>query len=91
MKSKILVLVFCLFALNSFSQDEIILHNGSILKAKVTNLNASDGVTIAFIVEGETLTTELSKFAIKDIVFASGRKQTITEKIIINHKWNKKS
>jgi|Laugresbdmm110sd_1035091.scaffolds.fasta_scaffold04783_3 hypothetical protein len=89
MKSKILVLVFCLFALNSFSQDEIILHNGSILKAKVTNLNASDGVTIAFIVEGETLTTELSKFAIKDIVFTSGRKQTITEKIIINQSGTK--
>jgi hypothetical protein len=84
MKSKVLFIVFSLVALISFSQDEIVLHNGSTMKAKVTNLNASDGVTVAFIVEGETLTTELSKFAIKDILFASGRKQTITEKININ-------
>ena len=84
MKAKILLFFIAMITMRAFSQDQIILHNGTILKAKVTNLNASNGVTIAFIVEGESLTTELSKFAIKDIIFSSGRKQSITEKIIIN-------
>lgn len=89
MKTKIFTLFFFLIAFKSFSQDELILHNGSILKAKVTNLNSSDGATIAFVVEGETLTTELSKLAIKDIVFTSGRKQTITTKIEVTQNGTK--
>jgi hypothetical protein len=90
MKKIVCSFVFVLsLALTSFAQDQVIFHNGTIMKAKIENLNASDGATIAFIVEGETLVTEMSKIAIKDVIFASGRKQTITEKIEITRNGSK--
>jgi len=76
-------------SLCALSQDQVIFHNGTIMKAKIENLNASDGATISFIVEGETLVTEMSKIAIKDVIFASGRKQTITQKIEITRNGSK--
>ena len=82
---KIILSVLFLFSITAtlFAQDQIIFHNGTIMKSKIVDLNSSDGSTISFIIEGETLVTEMSKIAIKDVIFASGRKQTITEKIEI--------
>jgi hypothetical protein len=82
------VVIFSI-SISSSAQDQIVFHNGTIMKSKIMDLNSSDGATISFIIAGETLVTEMSKIAIKDLIFASGRKQTITDKIEITRNGSK--
>lgn len=65
------------------AQDVVTLHNGSTLEGKVSS---ADGAAITFTYKGEDVPTRISKIAINSITYASGRKQVITEKIVLEGK-----
>lgn len=81
---KIILVVALVFGLNlAKAQDSVLLHNGTTLDGKVNN---TDGSAITFTYKGEDVSTRVSKIAINTITFASGRKQVITEKILLDGK-----
>jgi len=81
---KIILLLALVFGLNfAKAQDAVLLHNGTTLEGKVSNV---DGAAITFTYKGEDVSTKISKIAINTITYASGRKQVITEKITLEGK-----
>lgn len=61
--------------------DNVIMHNGKILKGTVTEITEN---SVKFKYEDEELINTFSKNVIAEIVFKSRRTQTITKKIVIN-------
>lgn len=72
-----------LVTVNIKAQDVLTLHNGTVIEGKVIS---TDGAVIGFVYKGEDLTQKISKIAVNNIKFASGRKQIITEKINLEGK-----
>ena len=91
MKKIITVLVLTLSALFSFAQtaDKMKKHSGETLDVKVIKVNEE---TISYIYPGEDAEQTIGKFAVASITYgSSGRKEEITEKIVISDKgdWEK--
>ncbi|HPW97380.1 MAG TPA: hypothetical protein PK218_02350 [Flavobacterium sp.] len=81
---KIILVLTLVFGLNlAKAQDVVTLHNGSTLEGKVSS---TDGATITFTYKGEDVSTKISKIAINSITYASGRKQVVTEKLVLEGK-----
>jgi sRNA-binding regulator protein Hfq len=93
MKKAILPILFFCIALivskSSFSQfDKIYLHNGKVNEGSVIRV---DGFIVAYKFKGEDAEQISSKYAVKKIVYKSGREEDISEKVIVNGKddWEK--
>ena len=91
MKKIIPVLVLTLSALFSFAQtaDKMKKHSGETLDVKVIKVNEE---TISYKYPGEDAEQTIGKFAVASITYgSSGRKEEITEKIVISDKgdWEK--
>lgn len=65
----------------SVKNDTIVKLNGERIVVKIVNNNETN---IIFSYPGETMTNTLSKNLIKEIIYSSGRKEKINEKIVIN-------
>ena len=63
------------------SNDTITKINGEKIVVKIINTSEKD---VTFSYPGETMTTNLSKNLIRDIVYSSGRKEKISEMVIIS-------
>ena len=70
----------CVFTA-SFAQDEVTLHNGTIIKGKVLE---NEPTHIKFMYEGEDVASTLGKVAIASIKYQSGRVEECSQKIVIN-------
>ncbi len=64
------------------AQDKVTFHNGSVADGKVTEVTDQ---FIKFIYQGEETVNTYGSIGVSEITFASGRKQYITDKIIINN------
>jgi hypothetical protein len=87
---KTLILLSFVLATNLFAsaQDKIVRHNGDTIDGKVLRVTE---MSIVFRYAGEESEHFLGKYAAKEIVYSSGRKEPISEKVIINGKedWEK--
>lgn len=68
--------------------DKVFLHNGTTMEVSVKGI--SNGV-ITYSYPGESMTQEVSEKQVEKIVFASGREQQVSEKVIVRDKsdWEK--
>ncbi|MCX8492376.1 MAG: hypothetical protein ORN54_15065 [Cyclobacteriaceae bacterium] len=78
---KIALIPFLLLASIVYSQDFIITHKGESIKCNVTELTET---AIKYKYEGEQVVNSISKNAVGEIKFASGRVQKITDKVNVN-------
>ena len=87
---KPLMLLIALFvtALTFGQSDKLYKHTGEKIDAKIIKVGEW---TISFSYPNETAEQTISKYAVAKIEYASGRKEEITEKIVINDKddWEK--
>jgi len=87
---KPLMLLIALFvtALTFGQSDKLYKHTGEKIDAKIIKVGEW---TISFSYPNETAEQTISKYAVAKIEYASGRKEDITEKIVINDKddWEK--
>jgi uncharacterized protein YbjQ (UPF0145 family) len=87
---KPLMLLIALFvtALTFGQSDKLFKHTGEKIDAKIIKVGEW---TISFSYPNETAEQTISKYAVAKIEYASGRKEDITEKIVINDKedWEK--
>jgi len=82
MKKKLL-LCLCFFctSLLFFAQDVIVFHNGNVAKGKVSEVTEQ---YIRFCYEGEDVQNTISRTALSEVRFSSGRIQQMSQKIQIN-------
>lgn len=79
MKQLHLTLIAILFAVVAFAQtDKIIKHDGKTMDVKVLKVTE---FTISYVYPNETAEQSIGKYAVKQITYASGRTEDITEKI----------
>jgi uncharacterized protein YbjQ (UPF0145 family) len=87
---KPLMLLIALFvtALTFGQSDKLYKHTGEKIDAKIIKVGEW---TVSFSYPNETAEQTISKYAVAKIEYASGRKEEITEKIVINDKedWEK--
>ncbi len=89
MKKLILSVSFAVVALSQlFAQDKLKKHSGETLDVKVLRVNEA---TINFTYPNETAEQTIGKLAIATITYASGRKEEISEKVVVSSKddWEK--
>ena len=77
---KILGLLFLMFSMNCLAQDQVVYHNGTIAKGKVTEVT---DFYIKFCYEGEDVQNTIGRSALSEIRFASGRVQEMSQKVIV--------
>lgn len=76
---KLFSAAFLLFTNSLFAQTDIIkMHNGETVKGKVVKV---EEFTIVYKYDGEDAEVTVSKYAISNITYKSGRVQEVTEKI----------
>jgi hypothetical protein len=81
MKKLQLTLVAALFAIVAFAQtDKMIKHSGEKLDVKILKVGEW---TISYTYPNETAEQTISKYAVAKIEYASGRKEDVTEKIVV--------
>jgi hypothetical protein len=85
------LLIAALFSLvlsNVNAQDKMKKHSGETLDVKIIRVNE---FTINFKYPGEDAEQTIGKLAVADITYSSGRKESISDKIVINSKddWEK--
>ncbi len=89
MKTALLSLAASLISLFSMAQtDKLAKHSGETLEVKVVRVGET---TIIYKYIGEDAEQTIGKFAVGSITYASGRKETISEKIVVSGKedWEK--
>ena len=77
MKKLFSILLF-IISMNSMAQDQVFFHNGNVAKGKVSEVNDQ---CIKFYYEGEDVLYTISRNAISEICFQSGRVQQMSQKI----------
>lgn len=86
---KSLMLMVALFAtIVTFAQDKMYKHTGEKLDVKIIKVGE---FTVSFTYPNETAEQTIAKYAIAKIEYGSGRKEDITEKIVVSSKddWEK--
>lgn len=90
MKKALLSILASVFSLLVFAQnnDKMIKHSGETLDVKVVKVGET---TIIYKYPGEDAEQTIGKFAVASITYGSGRKETISEKIVVSGKedWEK--
>ena len=82
MKSIMLTVITCTLALLASGQtDKLYKHNGQTENVKVVKVNE---FTISFTYPGETAEQLIGKYAVAKIGYASGRTESISEKVVAN-------
>lgn len=86
---KTIMLMVALFAtIVTFAQDKMYKHTGEKLDVKIVKVAE---FTVTFTYPNETAEQTIAKYAIAKIEYGSGRKEDITEKIVVSSKddWEK--
>lgn len=88
MRKPLMLLVALFVTIVSFGQDKMFKHTGEKIEVKIIKVGEW---TISFSYPNETAEQTISKYAVAKIEYASGRKEDITEKIVISDKddWEK--
>ena len=88
MKKLIVLALVNLVALTGFAQDKMLKHSGESLDVKVVKVGEE---VITYKYPGEDAEQTIGKLAIASITYASGRKEEISEKIVVSGKddWEK--
>ena len=88
MRKPLLSLVALFVTVLSFGQDKMYKHTGETIDVKILKLGE---FTISYTYPNETAEQTIGKYAVAKIEYASGRKEDITEKIVVNDKddWEK--
>jgi len=89
MKKPLLAVTLFLLALTQVNaQDKMKKHSGETLDVKVLRVN---DLTINYKYPGEDAEQTIGKLAVAEITYSSGRKETISDKIVVNGKddWEK--
>ncbi len=88
MKKLTMLLIASLCVLFSFAQDNMVKHNGEKLAVKVVKVGET---TIIYKYPNEDAEQTIGKYAVASITYASGRKEVISEKIMVDGKgdWEK--
>lgn len=88
MKKLTSTLLLALFAVVAFASDKIMLHSGKIINGKVVKV---EEFTVVYKYDGEDAEQTIGKKAVNKIQYASGREETISDKIAITGKadWEK--
>ena len=88
MKKLALLLMGTLCVLFSNAQDKLVKHSGETLDVKIVKVGET---TITYKYPNEEAEQTIGKFAVSTVTYASGRKETISDKIIIDGKkdWEK--
>lgn len=79
---KFVVLLFMISSLLCFAQDEVVFHNGTIVKGKVSEVTEQ---YIRFCYEGEDFTNTIGRCSISEIRLSSGRVQQMSQKILVEN------
>lgn len=85
---KVVFLFALFFSLTCFAQDEVIFHNGTIAKGKVSEVTEQN---IKFCYEGEDVINTIGRCAIAEVKYGSGRVQQMSQRIDVKSKddWEK--
>lgn len=85
---RLIYVLFLLVSLHCAAQDEVVFHNGTIAKGKVSEVTE---LSIKFCYEGEDVMNTIGRAAISEVRFSSGRVQQMSQKIFINSEkdWEK--
>jgi hypothetical protein len=83
MKQTLIALFALLVSFTGMAQDKIIKHNGEPVNCKVLRVNES---SVYFKYEGEDAEQTIGKLAVKEIQYSSGRKEAVSEKIVVSGK-----
>lgn len=88
MKKMILFVAFFVLSFSLSAQDKLVKHAGEDLDVKVIRLTES---TVIFRHKGEDAEQVIGKAAVKEIVYSSGRKEVVSDKVEIASKedWEK--
>lgn len=89
MKKLLLAVLVNVLALTGFSQsDKMLKHSGETLEVKIVKVGET---TITYKYPGEDAEQTIAKMAIASITYSSGRKEEISEKIVVSGKddWEK--
>jgi len=82
MKKPLLAVTLFLLALTQVNaQDKMKKHSGETLDVKVLRVN---DLTINYKYPGEDAEQTIGKLAVAEITYSSGRKETISDKIVVN-------
>ncbi|SEA20474.1 hypothetical protein SAMN05192529_110111 [Arachidicoccus rhizosphaerae] len=82
MKRIFMLLIGAVITSYGFSQDKIILHNGTTIDGKVIKVSE---YVIEYTFQNETAEQTLSKYAVEDITYgSSGRKEKVSDKVDIS-------
>ncbi|WP_340114388.1 hypothetical protein [Maribellus mangrovi] len=81
MKQIFALLVLTLSISTTYGQDKIVKLSGDTIKCKVKEITDNN---IKYIYEGEELLYNISKNAVKEIIFSSSRVQKFSKRVIIN-------
>ena len=79
MKKLFSVLLF-IISMNSMAQDQVIFHNGNVAKGKVSEVSDQ---FVKFCYEGEDVQNTISRNAISEVRFESGRVQQMSQKVMV--------
>ncbi len=85
---RLIYVLFLLVSLHCAAQDEVVFHNGTIAKGKVSEVTE---LSIKFCYEGEDVMNTIGRAAISEVRFSSGRVQQMSQKIFITSEkdWEK--
>ncbi|WP_221390165.1 hypothetical protein [Dyadobacter sp. NIV53] len=88
MKKLIIAIALVFIGIESYSQDKIITHNQDTINCKVIETQET---SVKYKYLNEDAINSISKNTVYKILFASGREQIISEKVIINSEndWSK--
>lgn len=81
MKKILLFLLLLSTSFSCFAQDVVVYHNGNMVEGKVTETNDQ---FIKFIYKGEDVVNTISRKALAEVRFASGRVQEMSQKVVVN-------
>jgi hypothetical protein len=83
MKKLFLLLLISITGLAGYSQDKMLKHSGETLDVKIVKVTEQ---TIIYKYPGEDAEQTISKMAVASITYSSGRKETISDKIVVSSK-----
>ncbi len=88
MRKSIMLMVALFATIVTFAQDKMYKHTGEKLDVKIIKVAE---FTVTFTYPNETAEQTIAKYAIAKIEYGSGRKEDITEKIVVSSKddWEK--
>ena len=78
---RLLCFMLLFVSISCFAQDEVVYHNGNVIKGKVSEVT---DYYIKFRYEGEDVDNTIGRAALSEVRFGSGRVQQMSQKVYVN-------